>query len=456
MASGVADVSSKVETQTDQASVCLLEPAEQSAVERAVADTPPEQERGWELFKMRDFRLLWWGQAVSQIGDGLNKVALLWFVYTLTGSALKMTVIGLLQTLPPLAFGALIGVYLDRLPKKPVMIWVDIIRALLVLLIPILHGLDMLSLEGLYGLVFVIAIVSTIFGPALSASVPLIVKRSQLTAGNALIQSTTTIGILIGPAISGIGIALIGAQNVLYVNAVTFLISALCLIPIRMRETRPARGRTSDTPSLLHDLQIGFRFVFVQHPAIFVLMITAALYSLAASAFIFLLPVFAKEVLAVGPTELGWLWSAQGIGMLATSLWLASAKQQAPQKRLQIIVRSLAVGGVAACTLSLLETALLATALVIVIGASFALFIPVVWGVLQELTPEHLLGRVFTMFTTGGMAFAMAGMLGFGWAADAVGPTPSLVGIGIILLGTALTASRFSRRCVLALPVHVH
>jgi MFS family permease len=194
----------------------------------------------------------------------------------------------------------------------------------------------------------------------------------------------------------------------------------------------------------------------VQHPAIFVLMITAALYSLAASAFIFLLPVFAKEVLAVGPTELGWLWSAQGIGMLATSLWLASAKQQAPQKRLQIIVRSLAVGGVAACTLSLLETALLATALVIVIGASFALFIPVVWGVLQELTPEHLLGRVFTMFTTGGMAFAMAGMLGFGWAADAVGPTPSLVGIGIILLGTALTASRFSRRCVLALPVHVH
>jgi len=185
-----------------------------------------------------------------------------------------------------------------------------------------------------------------------------------------------------------------------------------------------------------------------------VLMITAALYSLAASAFIFLLPVFAKEVLDVGPTELGWLWSAQGIGMLATSVWLATAKQQAPPQRLQIIAKSMAVGGVAACTLSLLETAVLATGLVVIIGASFALFIPVVFGVLQELTPEHLLGRVFTMFSSGGMAFAMAGMLGFGWAADAIGPTPSLIGIGVVLLVTALAAAHFSWRYKIARPVH--
>ena len=74
--------------------------------------------RGWRLIKTRDFGLLWWGQATSQIGEGLNKVALLWFVYELTGSAMKMTMVGLLQTIPPLLFGPLIGVYLDRLPKK--------------------------------------------------------------------------------------------------------------------------------------------------------------------------------------------------------------------------------------------------------------------------------------------------------------------------------------------------
>ena len=83
---------------------------------------------GWELLRTRDFGLLFSGQIVSQIGDGMNKVALLWFVYEMTGSAFKMTLIGLLQTIPPLVFSPLIGVYLDRMRKKPVMIWVDLIR----------------------------------------------------------------------------------------------------------------------------------------------------------------------------------------------------------------------------------------------------------------------------------------------------------------------------------------
>ena len=87
---------------------------------------------GWQLMKTRDFRLLYAGQLISQIGDGLNKVALLWFVYELTGSALKMMVVGLLQTIPPLLFGPLIGVYLDRLSKKKVMIWVDLLRTFLI------------------------------------------------------------------------------------------------------------------------------------------------------------------------------------------------------------------------------------------------------------------------------------------------------------------------------------
>src|SRR5687767_13685072 len=79
--------------------------------------------RGWQLIRTRDFGLLWWGQMTSQIGEGLNKVALLWFVYSLTGSALKMTIVGLIQTIPPLLLGPMIGVYLDRLPKKTVMVW---------------------------------------------------------------------------------------------------------------------------------------------------------------------------------------------------------------------------------------------------------------------------------------------------------------------------------------------
>ena len=157
--------------------------------------TPESNVDGWRLLGTRDFGCLWAGQVVSQIGDGLNKVALLWFVYEMTGSALKMTAIGLLQTIPPLLFGPLIGVYLDYLPKKTVMIVVDFLRALMVLLIPLFYTFDMLTLERLYVLVFLISIVSTVFGPALASAVPLIVQRSQLTTANAFLQSTTNIGV---------------------------------------------------------------------------------------------------------------------------------------------------------------------------------------------------------------------------------------------------------------------
>jgi MFS family permease len=398
------------------------------------------------LLKTRDFGLLFSGQAVSQIGDSMNKVALLWFVYDLTGSAFKMTVIGLLQTIPPLVFGPLIGVYLDRIKKKPVMIWVDFIRAGLVMLIPLLYAMEALTLERLYVLVFATSIVSTVFGPALASAVPFLVPRARLTAANALIQSTTNIGLLIGPAVSGVGIAMIGAHNVLYLNTATFLVSALCLLPIRVDETRQSSARVGNRASIVEDLLVGFRFVFIQHRTVLLLMLTAALYSLGASAFVFLLPVFATQLLDASPVELGWLWSSLGIGMLVASVWLAWINQGDLQKRLRLISAALAVGAVAVSTLGMLQAPMMAAALIIVFGGSTAVFTPVVWAMLQELTPEPLLGRVFTTFSTGAMAAAMAGMAGFGWAADAIGPAASLVGIGILLFSTATVAAAFSRR----------
>jgi MFS family permease len=410
---------------------------------------PTPKPSGWELLKTRDFGFLFAGQLISQIGDSLNKVALLWFVYAITGSALKMTVIGLLQTIPPLAFGPLIGVYLDRLPKKMVMVTVDFVRTFLVLLIPILHSLDALSLERLYVLVFLTAIVSTIFGPALSSAVPEIVPRARLTAANALIQSTTNIGLLIGPVASGVGIALIGAQNVLYVDAGTFLVSALCLLPIRFMISSPAshEGRRG---TFGQDLMVGIRFVFLQHKTVLMLMVTATMYTLGVSAFGFLLPVVATQLLSVGSVGLGWLWSALGLGMLLTSVWLASMNHGDIRSRLKLVACSLGVGGLAVFVLSFLTSPVPAAVLVAMIGGSTALFTPVVWTLLQEMTPVHLLGRVFTTFTTGSMASAMAGMAGFGWAADAIGADASLLGIAAVLLLTAAITAHFSLNCKLA------
>ncbi|MEX5217949.1 MAG: MFS transporter [Nitrospira sp.] len=419
-------------------------------MEASVSD---RDSRGWRLVRTRDFGLFWWGQLTSQVGEGLNKVALLWFVYTLTGSALKMTIVGLIQTIPPLLFGPMIGVYLDRLPKKTVMIWVDMIRTIMTFLIPALYALDLLSLGGLYVLIFLTSIVSTIFGPALVSAVPRLVRPAELMTANALIQGTNNIGLLLGPAISGVLIAIMGAENVLYVNSATFLVSAFCLMPMRLHETWRSAADGGGAPvSVLEDLKVGFRFVFGSQSVIFLLVILSALYNLGASAFVFILPVYAKEFLQVGPVQLGWLWSALGVGMLIVSTWLAWTHQGDIHSRLRLIVWGMTVGGLAVCSLSVLEQPLVAAAVVIVVGGSTAIMNPVVWALLQEVTPEHLMGRVLTTFSTGSMAAAMAGMTGFGWIADAVGPAQSLIGLGLMLLLTAVVAIRFMRHAVVVKP----
>ena len=155
----------------------------------------------------RDFTLVWWGQMVSQVGDGVSKLALLWFVYSITGSPLKTTMIGLLQTLPPILFGPFIGVIVDRVPKKLLLISSDLIRALVLGVLPCLLPVDSFSIERLYLMVFVHAVASAVFGPALTAAIPSLVSRHEFTAANALLQTTTSIGIIVGPALSGVGIA---------------------------------------------------------------------------------------------------------------------------------------------------------------------------------------------------------------------------------------------------------
>ena len=243
----------------------------------------------------RDFTLVWWGQMVSQIGDGVSKLALLWFVYSITGSPLKTTVIGLLQTLPPILFGPFIGVIVDRLPKKLLLISSDLIRAVVLGVVPCLISVDSFSIERLYVLVFIHAMASAVFGPALTASIPSLVARNEFTAANALLQTTTSIGIIIGPALSGVGIATMSSQEVLCVNAVSYVVSAICFLFIRFPWSESQLTEVNSLNNTLRDVMDGFRFVFVRQRMILMLIGAASMYTFATSAFSTLFPVLTES-----------------------------------------------------------------------------------------------------------------------------------------------------------------
>ncbi|HEY6083997.1 MAG TPA: MFS transporter, partial [Nitrospira sp.] len=314
---------------------------------------------------------------------------------------------------------------------------IDLVRVVLLAAIPVLHALELLTLNWLYGLVFLIAMFSMAFGPALSATLPLLAKKDQLTRINALMQSSMTIGQLLGPALSGILIASIGAQNALYVNAASFLISALCMLPLRLPPTVVHWAGGNLLGQALGDLREGMRFIFLQHRLLFLLMIVASLFSLGTTGFVYLLPVVGEKVLHVGSVALGWLWSSLSIGIMGATAWLFWNKQPQICGRILIVAAGAGVAGGAVLALLGTRSVFLAAGLIAVVGGTSGLINPLVSASLQERSPKNMVARVFGVFNTGTMACSVIGMTMFGWVADVFGPSASLIAIGSVELGAA-------------------
>lgn len=404
---------------------------------------PAEIPHRWLL--TRDFALMWWSQMVSQVGDAVSKLALLWFVYSITGSPLKTTMIGLLQTIPPILFGPMIGVYVDRLPKKPMLIGMDVLRAVVIGIVPCMVATETFTVGYLYGLVFLHAMATAVFGPAMTASIPFIVPRTRFTAANALLQSTTSLGVIMGPTLSGLGIAALGSQEVLCVNAATYLLSAACLMPIHLAHIPASPTDPEPTGAPIRDLLAGIRFVWGGQPLILLLTATASLYTFGTGALTTLFPVFGKKMLDLGPVEVGYLWSAFGIGLLVTSIGLIRVTEWSLPKRVRLIAASSSVSGAALCGLVWVFNRPAAGLLMVLVGIGAGTLTPIAWGVLQEIAPSHMIGRVLALYTTGAMTTAMAGMTFFGWVTQKFGERPSVIGIGLILFATATAAAAFSR-----------
>ncbi len=295
----------------------------------------------------RDFSLVWWGQVVAQVGDGVSKLALLWFVYSVTGSPLKTSIIGVLQTIPSIALAPLIGVAVDRLPKKTLLIASDLVRAVVIGLIPCWISGETFTVEYLYILVVLHAVATAVFGPALTASIPSLVAPTQYTAANALLQSTTSLGIIMGPALSGVGIAFLSSKEVLCLNAATYVISAACFLPIRMGQPAAHVARSSVVLSAARDIAEGLRYVVTGQPFFMFLTAIAAMYTFGTAAFTTLFPVFGRTLLDLGPIEVGYLWSMLGLGLLAVSLALTTISSWTVRRRIGIVAISSAVSGAA-------------------------------------------------------------------------------------------------------------
>ena len=352
-----------------------------------------------------DFWKFWVGETISNFGNSITFFALPLLVFKLTGSAVSLGVAFAMFGLPHLFFGLLIGAWVDRLDRKRVMIVVDVLSAAALASIPLASAAGVLTIWWIYATAFVLATLGIFFQAAQFAAIPSLVERDQLVTANGRIQASFSAATVVGPLAAGALLALVPVESLLYLDALTFLLSAVALTLIARPFNAPSQVQRS---SIRADVVEGLRYV-LRHPVLRNISLMMALINFLGVTVFAQLVLFAKQRFAVSDSELGLLFAADGAGVVLLSL--AAGPLRSRYSFGNVALGALMLSGVMTFALAYAPSYLFAV-LFSALSSGFGILFNINTGSLrQQIVPNHLLGRIITI------AMVLA------WSANPLGAT---------------------------------
>ena len=374
----------------------------------------------------RDFALVFAGTTVSALGDGLYYIALAWQTYELSNIPTAMSIVGVAATLPQLVFLLVGGALSDRMDKRRLLVAADLLRGLAIGLIGVLSLTGALELWMLVALVAVYAAGTSLFTPAATALLPVILPKEELGRGNALLTFSRTACVRVaGPGLGGIAIALFGVGWAFVGDGISFFLSALTLLALTKREF-PAGARES----LLGEIGEGLRYVRGER-WLFVSLAAAPVGLLCyMGPMQVLLPFVVKNELEDGARALGIILASGGAGALVGSLLIGQLGQPRERVLVMYILWALSTFGIAGYAVSDALWQFAAVGFVAIAGLIVG---GIIWTtLLQELVPERLLGRVASVDVLVSFAFVPLSMAVTGPIADAIGARTTMLVAGLL------------------------
>ncbi len=386
----------------------------------------------------RDFSYLWSGQLVSNIGTAISSLALMFYAFSLTGSAMSMAILAMVQVLPVVVFAGFVGVYVDQWNRKTIMIASDVVRAITILLIPltIYFPTFMPTIYWVYLLTFIYATANAWFFPARSASIPNLVEGDELVAANSLSQMTFQIVQLVVPPVGGILIALLAPDYFLAfaITSSTFVFSAFALRGIRTNLI-PDRSR-DDKESLMKQIAEGARYV-AGNAILSFLFVFAMLLAASSGILNALLIPYLEGELGLGSAQFGLILSAGAATGAIAAIYFSRKKEL--NKPLYLVAFAGLLAGFAVFALVLafdLVTVMFSWAMIGAVDVTLNIPLSVL---MQELVEDKLRGRVFALLNVAFTAVQVVGMgIGGVWAEVAGSTGPPLIGAALGLVVVSL------------------
>jgi MFS family permease len=385
-----------------------------------LANLPANVRIGWHWpealrsMRHRNFRLYFFGQLVSLIGTWMQTTAQQWLVYRITGSQLSLGLVTFAGFIPVLLLSLFMGVVVDRVSRRRLLLMTQSWFLLLALALAILTFLGIVQYWHIIVLALLLGIGNALDMPARQAFNLDMVEHDDLFNAIALNSSVFNGGRIVGPAIGGLVIASWGEGTAFGLNALSFLAVIAGLLMMRLPPFEgPAQRDTG-----LGDLRRGLTYLIGDRQVLGLVIMVAA-FSVIGFPYAVLLPVFAQDVLRIGVEGYGVLLGAQGVGALAAALSLAIAGDRRPKGQLLWLSRWVLVVAVALLGFSR-TTALSMVALAL---AGFALIsqLAVTNTLIQLVVPDELRGRVLSAYTWALGGFWPLGALLIGGLGDRLG-----------------------------------
>jgi len=399
------------------------------------------------LRRHRNYRLFFTGQVISVSGTWMQNVALAWLVVELTHSPLAVGVLAFCRFIPFTVFGLVAGVVADRIDNRKLVIATQTVSmtfsALFAVLV--LSGLETLWVVYLLAILSSTALVFD--APGRHALTFQMVGREELPNAVALNASLFNASRVVGPGVAGVLIAAFGVGVCFAINAVTFLAVLVGLLMMRKEELVPIQ-RSAEPPTMMRGIREGFAWV-LRSPDMRLVLAIVTVVSTVGFNFHVILPLLASDTLQAGPEVFGILSACFGGGALVGAL-LSAALGRASWKVLML--------GTGGFSVSLLALAPLASVwacamLLFVAGTCFTLWTSNANTILQLGAPDHLRGRVVSLYLWAFAGLAPVGGLLAGWLCDQGGTQLSFTVAGAT--GLAMTALVASRRLSVRRPVAV-
>jgi MFS family permease len=376
--------------------------------------------------KVKYFRIYWVGMFVSLVGTWIQTVALSWLVFQLTNSSFLLGLVGFLGSIPIFVLSLFGGVLADRVNKRNILIFTQSAAMFSAFFLAVLTQFKFITPLQIMFIALFNGVIMAFDAPARQSIVVELVGKEYLFNAIALNSVAFNSSRIIGPAIAGVLISIIGMSGCFYLNGISFLAVIIALFYIKF-----GKSTARNNNSTLSDIKEGLTFISGERLILALMSVVAAM-SLFGISYVILMPVVASHVLGVGVKGLGVLMSSTGIGALAGALVLARLGNFKFKGRL--LVWSVFVFSVSLITFSLSKNYFLSIFALIFTGGTSVIPVALVNTLLQVNVPHEFRGRVMSLFMVTFAGIVPFGNLISGTLAQSWGVSAALLFCGLVSL----------------------